>query len=89
MQNEDRRHVSLRRGGTAKSDGSTGEIRVPLDLYHLDERQGPIELVLSGAEAAELHFLLGNLLTCSAAAEGALLSARVADANRRSSGGGL
>ncbi|GGX93418.1 hypothetical protein [Streptomyces hiroshimensis] len=89
MHNVDQCHASLRKGGTATRDVSTGEIRVPLALFIRDEQQGAVELVLSGIEAAGFHALIGNLLSGGTAAEGTLLSARLADVNRRSSGGGL
>ncbi|MEH6376014.1 hypothetical protein V7793_17040 [Streptomyces sp. KLMMK] len=89
MHNLDQCHASLRKGGTATRDGHTGEIRVPLAVFFLDQQQGSLDLVLSGAEAAEFRALIGSLLAGSSAADGALLSERVADANRRSSDGGL
>ncbi|QLE73159.1 hypothetical protein FGW37_17600 [Streptomyces rectiverticillatus] len=89
MHDLDQCHASLRKGATATRDGHTGEIRVPLALFFLDRQQGPLELVLSSVEAAEFHVLIGKLLAGGTAADGSLLSARVADANRRSSGGGL
>ncbi|MBP8537868.1 hypothetical protein [Streptomyces sp. MK37H] len=37
------------------SDSGTGEVRVPLSLFHLDQYEGDVELVLSRAEAEELR----------------------------------
>ncbi|WP_262702067.1 MULTISPECIES: hypothetical protein [Streptomyces] len=43
------------------TDSGTGEVRVPLSLFHLDQHQGDVDLVLSRAEAAELQELLSVL----------------------------
>lgn len=55
-------HASPRRGESATSDSDTGEIRVPLSLFHVDQHQGDVELVLSRTEAEELHAALSTSL---------------------------
>ena len=47
-------HASLRRGSQPACDARTGEVRVPLTLYALDEAQGYPDLVLSRSEAEAL-----------------------------------
>lgn len=47
-------HASTRRGEPPAVDHVTGEVRVPLALYALDEHQGDAELVLSRADAQQL-----------------------------------
>ncbi|MFI8988678.1 hypothetical protein ACIG63_27320 [Streptomyces antimycoticus] len=54
-------HASPRREASMISDSGTGEVRVPLSLFHLDQHQGDVDLVLSRAEAAELQELLSVL----------------------------
>ncbi len=54
-------HASPRRGASMITDSGTGEVRVPLSLFHLDQHQGDVDLVLSRAEAAELQELLSVL----------------------------
>lgn len=49
-----RLHASLRRGSTPACDGRTGEVRVPLTLYALDEPQDYPDLVMSRSEAEAL-----------------------------------
>ncbi|GHC90287.1 hypothetical protein GCM10010349_78520 [Streptomyces flavofungini] len=49
-----RLHASPRRDAPVDVDAGTGEVRVPLSLYSLDEHQGDIELVLSRGEGAAL-----------------------------------
>jgi hypothetical protein len=49
-----RLHASLRRGSTPACDSRTGEVRVPLTLYDLDEPQDYPDLVLARAEAEAL-----------------------------------
>ncbi|MER6839520.1 hypothetical protein [Streptomyces platensis] len=49
-----RLHASTRRGEPPSADGVTGEIRVPLALYAVDEHRGSVDLVLSRADAASL-----------------------------------
>ncbi|MEV5911048.1 hypothetical protein AB0M00_19370 [Streptomyces chartreusis] len=49
-----RLHASLRRGEVPVCDGRTGEIRVPLTVYDLDEPQAYPDLVLSRAEGEAL-----------------------------------
>ncbi|MET7514086.1 hypothetical protein ABZS88_11505 [Streptomyces sp. NPDC005480] len=47
-------HASTRRGEPPTVDHVTGEVRVPLALYALDDHQGDAELVLSRADAQRL-----------------------------------
>jgi hypothetical protein len=61
-------HASPRPSTSAFSDTTTGEVRVPIDLYSLDQPQGPVDLVLSAREAEELHGQLSMLLRQSARA---------------------
>ncbi|CAL9591481.1 hypothetical protein SUDANB1_05234 [Streptomyces sp. enrichment culture] len=49
-----RLHASLRRDELPARDATTGEIRVPLALYDLDEHRGDVPLVMSRAEAEAL-----------------------------------
>ncbi|WP_030991761.1 hypothetical protein [Streptomyces sp. NRRL S-1813] len=51
-------HASTRRGEPTSSVSDTGEIRVPLALYMVDQPQGDVPLVLSRADAEELHATL-------------------------------
>lgn len=51
-------HASTRRGEPTSSVSNTGEIRVPLALYQVDQHQGDVPLVLSRADAEELHAAL-------------------------------
>ncbi|QDL70990.1 hypothetical protein DNK48_17995 [Streptomyces malaysiensis subsp. malaysiensis] len=55
-------HASPRRGASMTTDSGTGEVRVPLSLFHLDQYQGDVDLVLSRTEAEELQGFL-SLLT--------------------------
>lgn len=55
-------HASPRRGEPPTSDPSTGEVRVPIALYELDEHQADVPLVLSRGEAERLHTALTLLL---------------------------
>ncbi|MBH1937087.1 hypothetical protein I5Q34_22930 [Streptomyces sp. AV19] len=55
-------HASPRREGRATADENTGEVRVPLTLFHFDQPQAQTDLVLNHAEAADLHDRLGALL---------------------------
>ncbi|MFI2184829.1 hypothetical protein [Streptomyces sioyaensis] len=57
-----RLHASTRRGEPPSVDGVTGEIRVPLALYAVDEQRGSVDLVLSHAEAASLFASLVEAL---------------------------
>jgi hypothetical protein len=63
-----RLHASLRRGFPASRQPQTGEIRVPMALYALDERRGDIELVLSRIEAENLYAAMSALLAGDASA---------------------
>ncbi|MDT0382396.1 hypothetical protein RM572_26915 [Streptomyces sp. DSM 42041] len=56
-------HASPRHGAPPTSDLGTGEIRVPLALYDLDEHQADVSLVLSRTEAGLLHASLDRLLS--------------------------
>lgn len=47
-------HASTRRGEPPTVDHVTGEVRVPLALYALDEHQDDAELVLSRADVQPL-----------------------------------
>ena len=47
-------HASTRRGEPPTVDHVTGEVRVPLALYALDEHQGDADLVLSRVEVQQL-----------------------------------
>ncbi|MGW2742390.1 hypothetical protein [Streptomyces sp. NPDC001450] len=49
-----RLHASLRRGEVPVCDSRTGEVRVPITLYDLDEPREYPELVLARAEAEAL-----------------------------------
>lgn len=55
-------HASPRPSTSVSSDSTTGEVRVPIDLYCLDQPQGPVDLVLSAREAEELHGQLSKLV---------------------------
>lgn len=56
-------HASLRRGEAATAEETTGEVRLPLRLFNLDEPQGDVGLVLSRPDVRELHAYLGHLLS--------------------------
>ena len=49
-----RLHASLRRDEMPVRDAATGEIRVPLALFDLDEHQGDTDLVMSRKEGEAL-----------------------------------
>ncbi|WP_043264445.1 hypothetical protein [Streptomyces sp. CT34] len=55
-------HASARRGASTSGTGDTGEVRVPLALYRVDQHQGDIDLVLSRGEAEALHMALAGHL---------------------------
>ncbi|MFD8914093.1 hypothetical protein [Streptomyces sp. NPDC059575] len=55
-------HASLDRGNAPTFNADTGEVRVPLSLYRLDEHDGDVPLVLSRAEAVRLRDALADLL---------------------------
>lgn len=55
-------HASPRRGVPATRHDNTGEIRIPLALFHLDQHEGDVELVLSKAESEQLHAELASLV---------------------------
>lgn len=57
-----RLHASLRRGTTPTCDAGTGEIRVPLAQFSLDEYAGDLDLVLSRGEADALFAYLRALV---------------------------
>lgn len=59
-------HASPRGAVATMSTADTGEVRVPISLYHVDEHQGDAPLVLSRAEAEVLHLALAALLDASA-----------------------
>jgi len=60
-------HASPRRGAPTSSTHTTGEVRIPLSLYQLDQHQGDTSLVLSRAEAEALVAELTAHLGISAA----------------------
>lgn len=49
-----RLHASTRREEPLTTDVVTGEVRVPIALYDVDERRGDVDLVLSRAEGQQL-----------------------------------
>ncbi|MFC9990945.1 hypothetical protein ACFXKV_17360 [Streptomyces globisporus] len=55
-------HASPQRAALPLGDPTTGEVRVPVALYDLDELQAEVPLVLSRTEAEELRDHLDNLL---------------------------
>ncbi|MFF9284879.1 hypothetical protein [Streptomyces griseosporeus] len=57
-----RLHASARRDEPPTAHGLTGEVRVPIALYDLDEHRGDTDLVLSRAEAARLFGQLAEAL---------------------------
>ncbi|GAA2690526.1 hypothetical protein GCM10009864_75830 [Streptomyces lunalinharesii] len=59
-------HASPRRGAPTSSTSDTGEVRVPLALYRVDQHQGDVDLVLSRSEAEELRDALTEHLVVSA-----------------------
>lgn len=57
-----RLHASTRRGKPLTTDAATGEVRVPIVLYALDDPCGDIDLVLSRAEGQRLFTQLAQAL---------------------------
>ncbi|MGI3198457.1 hypothetical protein ACRJ4B_15870 [Streptomyces sp. GTA36] len=57
-----RLHASIRAWKGLTTDRTTGEVRVPLDLYAVDEPQGGVELVLSRADGQRLFTQLAEAL---------------------------
>lgn len=55
-------HASPQRAATPLGDPVTGEVRVPVALYNLDELQAEIPLVLSRTEAEALRDRLTTVL---------------------------
>jgi hypothetical protein len=55
-------HASPRSGTEPTGDPTTGEIRVPLEVWRVDQPQGPLDLVLSSREAEQLYARLSWLL---------------------------
>lgn len=55
-------HASPQRAALPIGDPSTGEVRVPVALYDLDELQAEVPLVLSRSEAETLRDELTDLL---------------------------
>ncbi|MFD5938259.1 hypothetical protein [Streptomyces griseus] len=55
-------HASPQRAALPIGDPTTGEVRVPVALYQLDELQAEIPLVLSRTEAEDLRDRLDTLL---------------------------
>lgn len=62
MINTSQWHASPTRDVPASREPDTGEIRVPLSLFDLDEPQGDVQLVLSSLEAEQLYATLSRLL---------------------------
>lgn len=58
-------HASPCRTGAPHCDGATGEVRIPLSLFHIDEHQRDVDLVLSRVEGEELLEGLRAALTAS------------------------
>lgn len=57
-----RLHASVRRDEPLKTQPDTGEVRVPLALYAVDENRGDVDLVLSRAEGQTLFTRLAEAL---------------------------
>ncbi|MEU1673398.1 hypothetical protein ABZ752_15375 [Streptomyces roseifaciens] len=55
-------HASPDRAATPVSDERTGEVRVPLALFHFDQLKGSAELVLTRMEGQRLYYELGCAL---------------------------
>ncbi|TKA11757.1 hypothetical protein [Actinacidiphila oryziradicis] len=55
-------HASPRRAVPASRQDDTGEIRIPLALFDLDQLKGHLELVLSRVEAEQMYAGLSRLL---------------------------
>ncbi|MEV0634409.1 hypothetical protein AB0I77_05410 [Streptomyces sp. NPDC050619] len=58
-------HASPRRAAAPYSDGQTGEVRIPLSLFCVDENLRDIDLVLSRAEGEDLLEQLRGALNAS------------------------
>lgn len=71
-------HASPRPNSAPTGDTTTGEIRVPLELFSVDQPQGDVDLVLSRVEAEHLHGHLSYLLRQDSLAQ--VSSARVSGA---------
>lgn len=48
-------HASQQRTGLPTTDPTTGEVRIPIDLFAVDELQTSVPLVLSRSEAEQLR----------------------------------
>ncbi|MFD7402532.1 hypothetical protein ACFV7R_07625 [Streptomyces sp. NPDC059866] len=57
-----RLHASTRRHEPLTTVGATGEVRVPLALYAVDDLRGTADLVMSRAEAQRLFTQLAESL---------------------------
>lgn len=57
-----RLHASVRRDEPLRTQQDTGEVRVPLALYALDENRGDIDLVMSRTEGQTLFTRLAEAL---------------------------
>jgi hypothetical protein len=55
-------HASLRPDSESTGDSTTGEIRVPLEVWSVDQPQGSVDLVLSSREVEQLYARLSLLL---------------------------
>ncbi|NUS74955.1 MAG: hypothetical protein HOV70_01985 [Streptomyces sp.] len=57
-----RLHASLRRDEPMRTQQATGEIRVPLSLFAVDQNQGEVDLVMSRAEGQRFFTQLAEAL---------------------------
>jgi hypothetical protein len=73
-----RLHASTRRHEPLATVAATGEVRVPLALYAVDELRGNVDLVLARAEAQRLFTQLAEALgyVCQAPAPRSLEAVR-------------
>ncbi|MDN3027992.1 hypothetical protein [Streptomyces sp. S.PB5] len=55
-------HASTRRDEPLTTDAVTGEVRVPLALYAVDERRADVDLVLSRTDGQRLFTELAEAL---------------------------
>ncbi|MER6694551.1 hypothetical protein [Streptomyces minutiscleroticus] len=60
-------HASPRRGAAPHADATTGEVRIPLSLFCIDEHKGDVDLVLSRVEGEILLEELRAGLTAAVA----------------------
>ncbi|MEU6421122.1 hypothetical protein [Streptomyces spiralis] len=57
-------HASIRRNEPLAAVPATGEVRIPLALYAVDELRGCADLVMSRAEAQAVFTELAEALGC-------------------------